>query len=167
MFKCGVPTMGSKSKIGILNQPYGLKLLRYLITRLTPDEIICAELGITRKTLYNWKIKHPEFMDLVSQWKEIGIKKAEATLYDLAHGYERDEPIRNSEDEIIGYKRVYYPPQFAATKFVLTNKKADEYKEKIDIESTFNTIPVQIEFKRKSKLPGLELPAKEEKVSEQ
>lgn len=150
----------------VLTQPFGVKLLKNMLMHGRPDVEIAEALDITTKTLRNWKERNKEFCDFCDEWKSRAPEMAKRSLFMQAVGYEKSVPIRNSQDEIIGYKTEFVPPKFEATKFFLLNKAPDEYRDKIDIEGSMNVEPVRIEFVRKKPLPGLELPAKQEEKKE-
>lgn len=95
-----------------------------------------------------WYNKHPEFRQAVRYGKDQADEKVERSLYHRAVGFEMDTvKIGFYEGEaVFAEHREYYPPDAGSAKLWLTNRKPEEWREKISQEvSGPNGGPVQAE----------------------
>lgn len=89
------------------------------------DKKLALFLGIAEGTLYDWKIRHPEFAQRVQDGKdEFDSERVEKALLDIALGYEHDDVhISNYQGEItVTPITKHYPPNFAAIKHWQMNR---------------------------------------------
>ena len=100
------------------------------------DREIAEELGCDEKTFYRWSHAHPEFRQSVKLGKEAADERVERSLYRRAVGYSFDSiKIMQHEGEIITKKYVeHVPPDIAAARLWLTNRKAKDWRDKVEHE---------------------------------
>lgn len=109
------------------------------------DVQLCERIGITKKTLYEWKNKYSEFSDALKKVKEVVDAEVENALHNKALGYTvtlkksfkckkiwYDSEGRRCEEEILkpGYEEQYVPPDTLAQIFWLKNRRPNEWREK-------------------------------------
>lgn len=112
------------------------------------DEQIAHNMGITSKTLYEWKNKYGEICESLKRGKEVVDRKVENALLSKAIGFTKtiEKPIkvkeviykdgkRVKETEHIEYanEEVYIPPDTTAGIFWLKNRKPEQWRDKRDI----------------------------------
>lgn len=112
------------------------------------DAKIAARIGITPKTLWEWKQKHEEICNALKRGKEPYDIEIEEALHDSAKGYyvTVKEPMKlkrvkqkqgegRIEEEYVEYveRQIYIPPQTAAQIFYLKNRKPKDWREKREV----------------------------------
>lgn len=102
------------------------------------DAEIADEFEVSVRTIYSWKITHPEFLQALRYGKQYADERVERSLYQRAVGFEADTvKIGFFEGApVFAHHREYYPPDTGAAKLWLTNRKPDEWREKIQNEHT-------------------------------
>ena len=113
------------------------------------DEQISHNMGITAKTLYEWKNKYSEICDALKKGKEVVDIEVENKLRQRAMGYSydeitkekvyiKDENGKNCRSEIQVTKIVTkeVAPDVTAQIFWLKNRKPREWRDKTDIDYT-------------------------------
>lgn len=130
---------GRPSKFDQLWKKHQTKLAKLYSAGLT-DKEIAELLEITDRTIENWKIKHPEFFQALSNWKNRADEKVERSLYERAIGYSHpDVHISNFQGKItVTDITKYYPPDSTAMIFWLKNRKKNEWRDKQEIEQSGN-----------------------------
>lgn len=147
---------GSKSKPGAKGEyqkwltPDGLLLLQAWARDGKTIEQIAAKMGIKAGTLWKWKKRFEPIGEALKRGKEPFDIEIENALHDSARGYfvTVKEPMKlkrvrqragegRIEEEYIEYvdRQQYIPPQTAAQIFWLKNRKADDWREKREIEA--------------------------------
>lgn len=105
--------------------------LKELIQMDCSDTKIAEVLGVKQPTIALWKKKNPEFMMTYKIEKEKQTKAVQNSMLKIALGYEKTV---NGEER-------YYPPYFAAQRFILTNRRPDDWKDTpellVDAKQTF------------------------------
>lgn len=109
------------------------------------DNQIAKNIGISRSTLNEWKIKYPDISDTLKKGKEIVDIVVENALLEKALGVRRTvkKPIkvkevlyedgkRLKETEHIEYadEEIYIPPDTTAQIYWLKNRKSDKWRDK-------------------------------------
>ena len=111
--------------------------------------------GITEHTFYDWMKSKPQFSQSVHKAKEVGDKKAindvERSLLDLAKGFEYEEVRTEYESKLNDKTGKYEPtikkqvrtkkrvvPSTEAIKFFLSNKAPEQWKNRIEQNTTGN-----------------------------
>lgn len=109
------------------------------------DEQIAHNMGITTKTLYEWKNKYSVISEVLKEGKEVIDRQVENALLKRALGYEYEEEVSTK----MGIEKItkYSHPDTTAQIFWLKNRKRIEWRDKQDIEhsgevkTTINIIP--------------------------
>lgn len=98
------------------------------------DQQVADLLGVVINTIYNWKVDHPEFLQITKSWKDHADERVERSLYERATGYSHpDVDIKAYEGSIITTEIVkHYPPDTASMIFWLKNRKRADWKDRVD-----------------------------------
>ena len=99
------------------------------------DEQIAHNIGITTKTLYEWKNKYGEISEALKKGKEVIDRQVENALLKRALGYAYDE---TTYEDGVETKRVTkeVAPDTTAQIFWLKNRKPAEWRDKIEQQQT-------------------------------
>lgn len=102
------------------------------------DDEIADDIGVSVRTVMRWYNKHPEFRQAVRYGKEQADEKVERSLYHRAVGFEMDTvKIGFFEGRpVYAEHREYYPPDPGSAKLWLTNRKREDWQERISQEHT-------------------------------
>lgn len=99
---------------------------------------IAQVLSCSERTIIAWKSRHPEFKALIEELQHNPDIHVENAIYRAAIGYEYEETTvetgANGEKLII-YKK-HQPPNIAAARLWLTNRKPGEWRDKQITEHT-------------------------------
>lgn len=95
------------------------------------DEEVAEVLGVSARTIYRWKIQHPEFCQALEVGKELCDERVARSLYNRAVGYTYDavKILQNAGTAVIVPYKEHVPPDVAAQKHWLSNRKPDEWRE--------------------------------------
>ena len=105
------------------------------------DEQIAKNIGISRKTLYQWTKKYKQFGHAIHKNKEMADLAVENALYQAAIGYTIEEVIQERiwDTETKSYKVLptrtktrYVPPSQTAQIFWLKNRRPDIWKDRLE-----------------------------------
>jgi len=120
-----------------------LKSISILRANGTTFEELAVLLGVSNKTIYNYKNDIEEFLQSIKKGTDLLIDELEATLYDLAKGkvvrkktkieYYPDSSIRSKEET-----EEQLAPNVAALIFSLTNLAPDKWNNKQDVNLEVN-----------------------------
>lgn len=100
------------------------------------DAEIADELGISISTMYNWRAKHPAFLNALKYGKSQSNERVERSLYLRAVGYEHDAVKVSFDKEgqpIYAPYRAFVPPEPGAIKLWLLNRDPDHWKERVEM----------------------------------
>ena len=99
------------------------------------DEQIAHNMGITTKTLYEWKNKYGEISEALKKGKEVIDRQVENALLKRALGYAYDE---TTYEDGVETKRVTkeVAPDTTAQIVWLKNRKPAEWRDKIEQQQT-------------------------------
>jgi hypothetical protein len=117
--------------------PEGLLLIEGWARDGLTDEQISHNMGITRKTLYEWKNKYSDISNTLKKGKEVVDRLVENALLKRALGYTYTEVTKEYGEvtkEVI--KEVH--PDTTAQIFWLKNRKPDEWRDKQTIDTNLN-----------------------------
>lgn len=128
-------------------EPENLILLEGWARDGLTDEQIAYNIGISRKTLAEWKKKYSDISDTLKKGKEIVDIQVENALLKKALGMKEtvkkaikvrevkyNDGKRVSEKEHIEYvdEEVFVPPDTTAQIFWLKNRKPDKWRDKVE-----------------------------------
>ena len=99
------------------------------------DEQIAHNMGITTKTLYEWKNKYSEISEALKKGKEVIDRQVENALLKRALGYVYDETTYEDGVETKRVKKEVAPDTTAQI-FWLKNRKPAEWRDKIEQQQT-------------------------------
>lgn len=97
------------------------------------DKQIAKNIGITQKTLIEWKDKYPTLRTMFLTARKAAVHEVVNALYRSALGFHEKEQVIDNK----GKKQIvnrYYPPNTAAGIFLVKNWSPQEYKDKWDID---------------------------------
>ena len=107
------------------------------------EEQIARNMGISRSTLKEWKIKYPAIMARIKKGREVVVRELENALIKRALGYETTEEIselrydKEQGKEVMKVTRTTkktVPPDVGALAFALKNMAADKWRDRQDVE---------------------------------
>ena len=119
------------------------------------DAEVAKEIGVSRTTLFNWRVKDAELLDTIKSSKSIADDLVESALFSRATGY------KHPEEKIFVYEghpiRVpttkHYPPDVTAGIFWLCNRQPDRWKRGMFVGNPDDHSPGQSEKKEKRSFP--------------
>ena len=116
--------------------------MRKLYAEGKTDEEVARKIGVSVRTIYNWKGREPETFQALKDAKDVADELVEASLFERAVGYTHvEEKIFQFQGQIIRAKtRKFYPPDPVAGIFWLTNRQPDRWKRN---HPTAEAAPVQ------------------------
>lgn len=95
-------------------------------------EEIASIFNVTRMTVYLWRNEYPDFAAACDEVRDLAADRAERGMYLLAEGPVIVKTIEKPNGEIIT-ETTRAAPDFRALKFILTNRRPDEWKDKTDV----------------------------------
>lgn len=100
------------------------------------DKQVAEIIGVSEKTINNWKGKHPEFLQTLREMKQVADGLVEASLFARATGYSHpEEKVFQYEGCIITHETTkHYPPDVTAAIFWLKNRQPKDWKDKQTLE---------------------------------
>ena len=93
---------------------------------------MCVILGISKTTLERWKERYPEFANALNDGKLQADIKVAGALYRRAIGFSETK-WKETKDGMMR-EEVYFPPDVKACAFWLTNRRPEQWKNKIEHE---------------------------------
>ena len=135
----------AKSTIAEWIEPDKLLLLEAWARDGLTDEQIAGNMGITVRSLYNWKKKSIPIFQSLKVGKEVADIEVENALRKKALGfreieqtvstrkiveYENGKRIREITEPVVTEVEKYYPPDTTAQIFWLKNRKPKQWREK-------------------------------------
>lgn len=93
------------------------------------DEQIAHNIGITAKTLYEWKKKYGAICEALKNGKEVVDRQVENALLKRALGYEYEEITSEFGEEVKRVKK-HVVPDTTAQIFWLKNRKPENWRNK-------------------------------------
>lgn len=95
------------------------------------DEEIADMLGVSARTIYRWKIQHPEFCQALKVGKELSDERVERCLYNRAVGYTYDavKILQNAGVPLVVPYKEHVPPDVTAQKHWLSNRQPNKWRE--------------------------------------
>lgn len=104
------------------------------------DREVAEMLGISERTLNNWKHTRPELVEALRVGKDAADQRVESSLYHRAVGYTFDsEKVFQFQGQIVRTAtKEHIPPDTTAAIFWLKNRKPGEWRDVRTIEGTVN-----------------------------
>lgn len=89
---------------------------------------------VSERTIYRWKVSHPEFCQALKMGKEVPDDRVEKALYHRALGYtHEEEQLHHYQGVVIRTETVkHYPPDVTACLAWLNNRRPDQWRQKPD-----------------------------------
>lgn len=104
------------------------------------NDQIAENIGINRKTLYEWCNKYSNFRDALKKTKEITVYEVEDAMFKAAKGYfvTETKTITNKDGKVIRIEnhKKWIAPSTTAQIFFLKNKDPENWRERNDISIT-------------------------------
>lgn len=129
---------GRKSKFDgeKINVPFDLKRIEFLGGLGMIDTEIATILGISEKTLYNYKNKYPEFLQAIKRGKVAADSDVIGSLYKRCLGFHHKAVhITNYKGRITQTDFIKrYPPDTLACIIWLKNRRPDLFRDKQEVE---------------------------------
>jgi len=113
--------------------PSLLKPARNAASRGMTEEEIAEFIGISRKTLQTWRVKHPEFGEAIRLGKEEPDNRVVAQLYQSALGYyiTIKKGAVNKAGELVEWEETQFiKPEITAQIFYLKNRRNYEWNDR-------------------------------------
>lgn len=140
----------AKSKAEKWLEPYGLLRIEGWARDGLTEEQIAKNMGVSRSTLSDYKVKYPDILRAIKNSKEVADREVENALFNKATGYtvklKKPMKVRHVEyDEVSGrkvaeYERIEYieeevhvPADTTAQIFWLKNRKPNEWRDKVTV----------------------------------
>lgn len=104
------------------------------------DEELAESFQVDERTINNWKIEHPGFIQSLIRGKNIADADVAESLYKRAVGYSHpDVHVSNFQGAItITDLTKHYPPDTGAGKLWLTNRQPKRWKDRVEIKEEIN-----------------------------
>ena len=105
------------------------------------DDEIADFFGVTRVTIYRWKLVHDEFCSAIKNAKEFADERVERSLYQKATGYDYIEQqaikLKVEKDqekvELVDVQK-HAPAETVAAIFWLKNRRKAEWRDRQEVE---------------------------------
>lgn len=140
----------AKSKAEKWLEPDGLLRIEGWARDGLTEEQIAKNMGVSRSTLSDYKVKYPDILRAIKNSKEVADREVENALFNKATGYtvklKKPMKARHVEyDEVSGrkvaeYERIEYieeevhvPADTTAQIFWLKNRKPNEWRDKVTV----------------------------------
>lgn len=140
----------AKSKAEKWLEPDGLLRIEGWARDGLTEEQIAKNMGVSRSTLSDYKVKYPDILCAIKNSKEVADREVENALFNKATGYtvklKKPMKVRHVEyDEVSGrkvaeYERIEYieeevhvPADTTAQIFWLKNRKPNEWRDKVTV----------------------------------
>jgi transposase len=119
------------------------------------DEELAARFGVHVDTVYEWKKRYPEFSEAIKAGKRPADERVACALHSRATGAEwkEEQAIKLKRVEYVDGKRVLEeervevvevtrraPPDTTAGIFWLKNRKADDWRDKQEVQHSGNVL---------------------------
>jgi len=106
------------------------------------DKEIADFFDVCEKTINNWKIEYPEFLQSIKKGKIEADMKVANSLFKRAVGYKHkeDKIFNNNGAPLIVPTMKHYPPDPTAIIFWLKNRQPNTWRDKKEIENVGDTV---------------------------
>lgn len=121
--------------------PDGLLLLESWARDGLTDEQIAHNMGVSVRTLYEYKERFPQILQSLKKGKEIVDIQVENALFKRAIGYEYEETkiiISEKDGKRVETIKKQMPPDTTAQIFWLKNRKPEKWRDKVEVQNNDN-----------------------------
>ena len=112
------------------------------------DQEVADFFEVDVRTIYRWKHDHKEFCQALKAGKDIADDRVERSLYQKAIGYEQDEVKifmpANAANPVYAPFRAKIAPDTTAAIFWLKNRRAAQWRDKVETEHSGSALTVVI-----------------------
>jgi len=100
------------------------------------DIQIADIIGVSERTLNNWKGNKPKFLQSLKESKQVADELVEASLFARAVGYKEEYKKQIiSQGEVVEFMEVnHMPPDTTAAIFWLKNRQPENWRDKTEVE---------------------------------
>lgn len=115
---------------------YAEQARKYCLLTAATDEQLASFLGVSTKTIDNWKNRHPDFLQAVQEGKKIADANVAEGFYRRAVGIEFTEVTRELVGtELTVTKEVtkFIPPDAGAALNWLKNRQPQDWRDKVEV----------------------------------
>jgi hypothetical protein len=111
------------------------------------DKQLAEFFDVAVDTIYNWKHKHPEFVDAIKNGKTIADMQVSNSLFKKATGYtvEREKVVGKGETQKVVKVQIDVEPDTTAAIFWLKNRQPEYWRDRTEQNITTLTINVAFE----------------------
>lgn len=120
--------------------PESLTLVEGWAKQGLTEKQIAKNIGISERTLNEWKVRFPQFVHALKKGKEVADFEVENALYKNACGHTVEELVvetwEDGEGRVRTHKRKiqrYIPPNAVSQIFWLKNRKPDVWRDKVNV----------------------------------
>jgi hypothetical protein len=92
------------------------------------EQEVAVLFDISTATFQNWKRQYPALLEVCNTKDEIGIKRAENSLYSIANGWISEREIVDKKTGEVKIERRRLPPELQAISFYLGNRAHHKWK---------------------------------------
>mgnify|MGYP001941010857 CR=1 FL=1 len=93
------------------------------------EEQIAELMGISKRTLYNWKKKEMPLLQALKVGKDVADRQVENALFKSALGYDYEEDTVTNDGRVVKVKK-HKPANTTAQIFWLKNRKPEQWRDK-------------------------------------
>jgi len=112
------------------------------------DVEMAGAVGVTERTINNWKKQQPKFFQSLKDWKAEADLKVEKSLYERAMGYEHpeDKIFNDGGEPLIVPTTKHYPPDTTAIIYWLKNRKKADWKDKTEQDVNIKDARIKVDY---------------------
>lgn len=96
------------------------------------EEQIAELMGISKRTLYNWKKKEMPLLQALKVGKDVADRQIENALFKSALGYDYEEETVTNDGRVVKVKK-HKPANTTAQIFWLKNRKPEQWRDKREL----------------------------------
>lgn len=137
-----------RNQLEIWSDKEHLKKIKEWAKKGMSDFEIAQNIGIDRITLYRWKKKSATLSNALMQAHEVADQIVENSMFKTANGFSethQSDVVNKKTGEVTRMTvTTYYPPNVTAQMFWLKNRKAAEWKDKVDFDATVRAEPTPV-----------------------